>query len=170
GDHNLVNLQVVIGYTVVEAKVVDFVLQKERVPTLVARAAETVLTEWVAGRTVDDVLLQGKRLLPERLVERGEELIAPHQLGIKVQQANVTLLSPPRDVEEEFAKVTRAQNEIETRVNGAKQKAYRLKRDTDAQILETKREGEAFAYKELSLARAEAENFEKRLEQYQRLA
>src|SRR5262245_15417309 len=49
GDHNLVNLQVVIDYAVIEDEVEAFVVQADRADGLVARAAEAVLAEWVAG-------------------------------------------------------------------------------------------------------------------------
>src|SRR5262245_36698872 len=43
GDHNLVNLQVVIGYKLVEEEVAKFVLQADRADALIARAAEAAL-------------------------------------------------------------------------------------------------------------------------------
>src|SRR5262249_42736028 len=63
GDHNLVNVQVVLNYRVNADEVVDFVTHADRVEALIARAAEAALAEWVAGRTVDEVLLRGKETL-----------------------------------------------------------------------------------------------------------
>ena len=40
-----------------------------------SRAAETALAEWVAGRTVDDVLLNGKNEMGPDLVQRTQERI-----------------------------------------------------------------------------------------------
>src|SRR5438445_6403360 len=59
GDHNLVNVQVVVDYAVRPTKVVDYVVQQERVDGFVAYAAQTLLAESVAGHTVEDVLITG---------------------------------------------------------------------------------------------------------------
>src|SRR5437762_2738609 len=69
GDHNLVNAQAEIDYIVREEEIESFVLLADRSDALVARAAESVLAEWVAGRTVDEALLRGKALLPSVLVD-----------------------------------------------------------------------------------------------------
>src|SRR6267378_4750743 len=50
GDHNLVNVQVVLNYAVRSGEVEDYIVQSDRADELVARAAETALAEWVAGR------------------------------------------------------------------------------------------------------------------------
>src|SRR5207244_1564073 len=60
GDQNLVNVKVLVDYAVQEEAVDQFIINAERVDGLVARAAEAVLAEWVAGHTVDDVLIYGK--------------------------------------------------------------------------------------------------------------
>src|SRR5262245_53140269 len=54
GDHNLVNVRVVVNYSIDADRVEDFVVQldgdggAERVDALVARAAEAEVAEWVA--------------------------------------------------------------------------------------------------------------------------
>src|SRR5207253_4616583 len=117
GDHNLVNVQIVIDYKVNQDDVVDFVVQSDRVDDLIARAAETALAEWVAARTVDEVLLRGKGELPAWLVEQTRARIAPYRLGVTIKHAGVTHLSPPTEVSAAFEEVTRAQTKIETDVN-----------------------------------------------------
>src|SRR6202011_3066744 len=85
GDHNLVNVQVVIHYSVDDDTVVSFIEHEDRVDGLIARTADTILAAWVAGRGIDDVLLQGKVRLPEVLVSELRERLAPYQLGVEVQ-------------------------------------------------------------------------------------
>src|SRR5262249_7204070 len=85
GDHNLVNVQVVLNYSVRPEGVADYVVQAERADDLVARAAETAMAEWVAGHTVDEVLLAGKLELPAWLVEHTQTLVEPYRLGVQVR-------------------------------------------------------------------------------------
>src|SRR5438445_3834681 len=49
GDQNLVNVQVVLDYAVRDDQVEDYIVQAANVDGLVARAAEAMLAEWVAG-------------------------------------------------------------------------------------------------------------------------
>src|SRR5262245_16251758 len=69
GDHNLVNVQVELYWSVQEndQAIEKYVLSADRVDDLVARAAESALVEWLGGRKVETVLLDGKRRLPEWL-------------------------------------------------------------------------------------------------------
>jgi modulator of FtsH protease HflK len=170
GDHNLVNLQVVIDYAVNEDEVEDFVIQQDRADGLVARAAESVMAEWVAGRTVDDVLLRGKVELPAYVVQRTQERIADYRLGVRIQEASVTHLNPPADVRDAFDNVTRAQTEIRTRIYEAEQEADRKLREAAADKFRSERLTAAYAREQRLLAQAEAENFEKRLRQYRQLS
>src|SRR6516162_1802023 len=68
GDHNIVNVRVVVHYSVDEGRVTDFVEQIDRIDELVRRAAESALAEWVAARPIDEVLLTGKVVIPGLLV------------------------------------------------------------------------------------------------------
>ncbi len=58
GDHNLINVHVVVQYAVNPDHVEQFAQYGDLADGLVARAAETVVAEWVAGRRVDEVLLR----------------------------------------------------------------------------------------------------------------
>src|SRR5262245_61226525 len=95
GDQNLVNLQVLLDYAVREDEVENYVVQADRVDGLIARLGEAVLAEWVAGHTVDDVLLQGKAVLPELLVRHMQQRLAPYHLGVEIQGASIAHLFPP---------------------------------------------------------------------------
>jgi membrane protease subunit HflK len=169
GDHNLVNVQVVIGYTVRPDEVEEYVLQQDRADGLVARVAETVVAEWVAGRTVDDVLLHGRSALRGRLVEECGRRLGPYHLGVEVQQADVAYLFPPRQVKDAFDEVTRAQTEIEQQVNRAEADATRKLSAARSEQYRLGQLALAYAHEQRSRARAEAASFEKRLAQYRRL-
>lgn len=169
GDHNLVNVQVALIYSVQEDRVEDYVVQAERVDSLVARAAETALAEWVASRTVDEVLLRGKAALPEWLVRQTQERIAPYQLGIQIrEEASVTYLYPPDEVRAAFDDVTRAQTEIRTSRYRAEQEAQRMEREAESEKYRLEQLTAAHAREQRLLAAADAENFERRREQYRR--
>ncbi len=166
GDHNLVNVQVVLDYNVIEAEVEQFVVQQDGVDALVNRAAETALAEWVAGRTVDEVLLHGKRTLPPWLVQQTQQRIGPYRLGIRIQGAYVTHLYPPADVKPYFDEVTRAQTEMQTDIVKAEQAASSLWRTAEAEKYDIDIQVTSYRREQQLLAAADVETFEKRLAAY----
>lgn len=169
GDQNLVNVQVVIDYTVREAEVADFVVQQERVDGLVSRVTESVLAEWVGGREVDDVLLHGKGNLPDHLPGAVQARVEPYHLGIEVGHAQVGYLFPPDEVKSAFDDVARAQAGIRTRINQAEQDAERRLREARSEQYRLEQLASAYAVEQRLQAKADAERFERRLEKYQAL-
>jgi membrane protease subunit HflK len=169
GDHNLVNVQVTLHYAVDPDQVVAFVLQADRADDLVARVAETVLAEWVAGRTVDDVLLRGKTDLPKLLTDETQRRLDAYRLGVEIRAADINHLNPPAEVSNAFEEVTRAQNAISTRTNEAHQVAQQRLRAAEAERYRTVRLAEAYAGEQDLQAQAEVLYFTKRLQQYREL-
>jgi membrane protease subunit HflK len=167
-DHNLVNIQVVIDYGVIEDQVEKYVIARDRVDGLVTRTVESILAEWVAGRSVDAVLLNGKALLPPVLVEETQKRINPYELGVQVKHASVALLSPPEQVRADFEKVNQAQTEIQTKKFKAEQERSQRLGQADSEKDRILREAEAFAFEQRQLALTDAANFEKRLKEYRR--
>jgi membrane protease subunit HflK len=166
GDHNLVNVQATIYYKVRPEEVVDYVAQADRVEPILSRTAEAVTAEWVAGRNVDDVLLNGKTALREELVPRIEERLKPYRLGLEVRDARFTLIAPPDEVKDAFDRVAKVQTEMATAQYRAQQEAQKLLRQAEADRYNKERETAAYAARARVLARSEAESFQKRLEQY----
>jgi membrane protease subunit HflK len=169
GDHNLINVRVVLRYRVDQDQIEEFVLHRDRIDALLGRVAEGALAEWVSRRGVDEVLLQGQVQLGDWLVEKMRERLADYPLGVEVQQANVAHLFAPPQVKDAFDEVTRAQTAIRTNVNGAEQEAQRRLSDAEAKKYRTLELARADARKTKLQAQAEADAFLKRLEQYRRL-
>jgi membrane protease subunit HflK len=159
----------VVHYSVDEGHVADFVEQSDRIDELVARAAESALAEWVAGRPIDEVLLTGKVVIPRLLVQATQERVEPYRAGLQIADADVAYLFPPDEVKNAFDEVTRAQTSIRTREHEARQEAARLLRDAETEEFRLERQAESYVDEKLRLARAEAERFDKRRQQYQRL-
>jgi modulator of FtsH protease HflK len=169
GDHNLVNIQAQIDYAVDEANIVDFVEQADRVEGVIAQAAEAVMAEWVAGRKVDEVLIRGQADLASYLVAQTPERIADYHLGVRLQSANVSYLSPPAQVKADFDDVTRAQAATHMLENEALQRRTEILRDANKDSYAIQKQAEAYKTERLRLAQAEADPFLQRLETYRSL-
>jgi membrane protease subunit HflK len=167
GDHNLVNAQLTLFYKVRPEEVAEYVTQAARVDSLLSRAVEATLAEWVAGRFVDDVLLNGKMEMPAALVERTRETLEPYRLGVEVLDVRVALLAPPDEVKDAFDNVARAQTKIATQRNQAEQEAESLLRQAQADKYRIEQATAAYVDSQKLLAQRDAERFTARLRQYQ---
>lgn len=167
GDHNLVNVQVVLYYKVRPEEVVAFVLAGDRVPGVLERAAEATMATWVAGRDVDDVLLRGKNTLRGELIPRLRERIEPYNLGVDVLDVRVAKVAPPDEVKDAFDGVARAQTQIATLRNRAEQEAASRLRLARADLFRIEQSAKAYAHTKKVLARQDARRFVDRLKQYQ---
>jgi membrane protease subunit HflK len=165
GDHNLVNVKVDLDYEVNDKEVEQFVLYGDRADGLVARAAEAVLAEWTAGRTVDEVLLTGKVTLPGYLVAETQKRIAPYKLGVQIKIANVHL-SVPKEVKAAFNDVNRAQTETEKLKSEAGQEADSLTSEAESYKYDLEKMATSRAGATLDLAEKQATGFAKSLEIY----
>jgi membrane protease subunit HflK len=170
GDHNLVNVQAEVYFKVVEDRVDRFVLQAERVEPVLARVAEAVLAEWIAGRTVDDVLVAGKRELPVYARDAVQERLRAYDLGVDVEQVSITRLYPPDEVKAAFDEVAKAQTKIRTQVNQAEQEKERRLSEARADAFQKVRLAVAYRQEQTLAADAEAAAFRTQLMRYQALA
>lgn len=167
GDHNLVNVQVEIDYRVDETQIEKFALQMDQADRLIARVGAAALAEWVAGRSVDYVLLR-KAEVPGWLVDELSKRIAPYDLGVQIENASVSM-SPPAEVKRHFDAVAEAQTKIRTLVNQAEQRADSDLRAAAAEVYNMEKLASAYAREQNLAAQAEAGNFKKRLTQFRAL-
>jgi membrane protease subunit HflK len=167
GDHNLVNIQFTLTYKVRPAEVAEYVTQIDRVEELIARAAETTLAQWVASRTVDDVLLNAKTALRPDLTDGTRHRLEPYHLGVDILDARVLIVAPPDDVKPAFDQVTQAQTAIATRINEAEQRARGQRREAESAVRQQELQTAAYEVQATERARAEAGSFLGRLREYQ---
>ena len=171
GDHNLVNVQLVVDYAIGEADadLDDYVMHRDQVDAALIREAEAAAAEWAGGRRVDEVLLTGNVALPAWLMARLPERLAPFRLGVRVQRASVAYLAPPDEVRSAFEAVTQAQTAIRTRENQARQEAEQRLRQADALRYRLEQDAEVFRAGAARQAAADAAEFDAQLAAYREL-
>jgi membrane protease subunit HflK len=167
GDHNLVNVQATLFYKVKPEEAADYVAAADRVDGLVTRAAEAVMAEWVASRTVDETLLNGKVELRPVLVERVQQRLADYRLGVEVLDASVALVAPPDEVKAAFDDVAREQTRIATKVNNAEQQAESDWRAALSEKYRTEQTTAAYVEAQKLMAQRDAGRFLDRLRAYE---
>ena len=171
GDQNLVNVQFVLDYAIGEtdADLDDYVMSRDRVDVALAREAEAIAAEWVAGRGVDEVLLSGNAALPAWVMGRLPGRIEALRLGVRVQRVSVAFLAPPEEVRAAFEQVTQAQTGIRTKEHQARQDAEQRLRQAEAIRYGLEQEAEVFRQGQLLQAGADAGEFLARLAAFREL-
>jgi membrane protease subunit HflK len=160
GDHNLVNVQLVLQYAIGETdqELDDYVMHRDQVEAVLDRVVGAATSEWTSGESVDQVLLTGSAALPAWLMDRIAERLPKFRLGIRVQRVSVSYLAPPEEVRAAFEAVTQAQTGIRTKEFQARQEASQRERQADA--LRYKLEQEAAEFRESQFRQAEADAIE----------
>lgn len=169
GDHNLVNVQAVIEYRVVEEEVDRYVLAQEQVEPLIARAADAAMSQWLAGQEVDHAILKGKKGLQLFLRDRVAEWIVPYELGVRIDRASILLIDPPSKVLDYFHEVSQAHSSMETQINKARQDKARRLREAEEEEFRIASATTAYVREQELAAQADATNFQIRLAEYRRL-
>ncbi len=167
GDHNLVNIRIVLLYRVQPEQVEEFVVEQARVPGVLERVLEATAAEWVARHGVDEVLLVGKTTLGAEVVAQVRQRIEPYRLGVEVLDARVEQLAPPDEVRDAFDSVARAQTQMATRRNGAERDAATRESRARADRFRIDQSAQAYAHAKKLLAERDASRFRERLAQYQ---
>jgi modulator of FtsH protease HflK len=166
GDNNLANIRATVHYHVDAERVVEYVLNDERIERILPRATEEVLAATLAEQRIDPVLFGQARGLEPQLQERLTERLRRHRLGVLIDSVNLVHVQPPAEVAEAFRDVNRARTQKEN----ARTEAERLREmelstaRNDARRLHT--EGVAAARDRVTRAGADAQNFRILWDQY----
>jgi modulator of FtsH protease HflK len=170
GDHNLVNVQASINFRASENAPEKYILQKDNIDAFVARAAESLLAEWIAAHEVKEILRTGKGQLPGFLLASLPERLRDYELGVVIESIAIKKLEPPGEVKAAFDNLTQAEASIPTKRSQALETVDRKKSMAQGEINDIERKAEMYAPTERKNAQTEADNFRKRLTQYQELS
>jgi membrane protease subunit HflK len=172
GDHNLVNVQLVLQYAIGEtdAELDDYVIHRDQVDAVLGRVVEAATAEWTAGAPVDQVLLTGSAAIPAWLMDRLGERLPRFKLGVRVQRVSVNYLAPPEEVRAAFEAVTQAQTGIRTKEFQARQEASQRERQADALRYKLEQEAAEFRETQIRQAKADATEFLAQLQAYREVS
>jgi len=120
GDGNLIDVRVTVYYHVDPAGVMPYVLNADRVESLLARAAEAALAGSLAGKRIDPVLLGQAKDLEPLMQETLSRVLRVCELGVAIDSVNVTYLKPPPEVADVFQEVNRSRSQKERAIEEAR--------------------------------------------------
>jgi membrane protease subunit HflK len=162
GDNNLIDVTATIYYRVDGDRpeaIVQYVLNRDRVEGVLARAGEVALAATLAEQKVGEVLLGRARHLESSVQQRLVQTLRPYQLGVVIDSVNLTYVQPPAELADVFRMVNEAKSQ-----KAQAETAARADRDTVTSSARTeaskvRTQAQAAAAQQVSRARAEAASF-----------
>lgn len=117
GDLNAAQVEWIVQYTISSPK--DYLFQVRNPGSTLRDLTESVMSEVIGDRTVDEVLTIGRTEIETESLLRLKELLEALKMGINAEQIQLKDVHPPRPVQRSFDEVNKAQQDRETMINEA---------------------------------------------------
>ena len=117
GDLNAASVEWIVQYRISDPT--NYLYQVYEPEETLRDAAESVMSEVVGDRTVDEVLTFGRQEIAAVSRDRLQELSQTYGLGLNIVQIQLREVNPPQPVQSSFDEVIQAQQEAERVVNQA---------------------------------------------------
>ena len=165
GDLNAARVDWVIQYRITEPR--DYLFMVRDAESTLRNASESVMREVVGDRTVDEVITIGRQDIERESLEKLKVLVEKYKLGVSIDQIQLKDVKPPREVEDSFNEVNRAEQEKSTAVNVANGE-YNQKVPKAAGVAQQDiSRAEGYATKRVNEAEGDADRFIALLKAYQ---
>jgi len=153
GDGNIAHVEMVVQYRVKDAQTFAFNIISAR--EIVKQAAEAVLREQVAIKTLDETLTEQRDLIGLETQLALQVLLDAYGTGIVIGNVQLQDVKPPREVISAFDDVNSARQDKEKLINQAEQYALDIVPRARGEAQEIGNQAEA--YKQERTKRAEGE-------------
>src|SRR3954469_23699273 len=166
GDLNTALVPWVVQYRITDPKMYLF---GAREPEKTLRdLSESVMREVIGDRTVDEVLTIGRHDVETSTLKRLADLCSEYDLGIQIQQVQLTSVRPPSAVQAAFNDVNQAQQEKQTAINQAWSVYNDAVPNARGQAKEREKQAEAYAFRRVNEAKGEAQKFSLLMAEYRK--
>ena len=165
GDTNIIDVQLIIQYTVRSAA--DLLFHSEKPKAILKRCGEDILIELVSSMDVDELLTAGKAELSEQMEKRLQQRIDRLGTGIEISSASLVTADPSLAVRLAFQEVVDARADRERLIHEANIYRNRILPMGKGRAAEIQEAACGTAQDILSAARSDRERFETLLEVYE---
>ena len=166
GDLNTALVPWVVQYRITDPKMYLFGAREPEKP--LRDLSESVMREVIGDRTVDEVLTIGRHDIETSTLKRLADLCSQYDLGIQIQQVQLTSVRPPPAVQAAFNDVNQAQQEKQTAINQAWAVYNDAVPNARGQAKEREKQAEAYAFRRVNEAKGEAQKFSLLLSEYRK--
>src|SRR5271169_5982173 len=157
GDQNIINMRVVVQYSV--SVPADYLFQTQSPAQVVGAAVESELARRVAHRGVDAVLTTEKAAIQEEVRAAAQQLLNDYRAGVALSTINIESVTPPAEAADAFRDVASARADTARIVNDAEGYANDLIPKARGQAKQMSEEAEAYREKKINEAAGDAARF-----------
>ena len=165
GDGNIVFAEVVVQYRVKDPKKVAFNLIDPEV--IVKQAAEAVLREKVATRTIDETLTTERDVIATEAHQSLQELLDSYGAGIVIVNVQLQDVKPPKAVIAAFDDVNSARQDKDKLINQAQKYEMDILPKARGDAQEIINQAEAYKQERIKRAEGDVARFIEVLKKYQ---
>jgi membrane protease subunit HflK len=164
GDLNAALVEWVVQYRIDDPRSFLFMV---RSPEQTLRdLSEAVMREVIGDRTVDEVITTGRQEIEDRALQRLREMATDYELGIKIDQLQLKNVNPPREVQNSFNEVNKAQQDREQMINVANGEYNKVVPRAKGEAEQEISEAEGYKLKRVNEAQGDAAAFTAVLTEY----
>jgi membrane protease subunit HflK len=106
GDQNIINMRVVVQYSV--GVPIDYLFRNQDVARAVGAAVETALAQRIATRHVDAVLTTEKQSIQDEVRTAAQNIVNEYRAGVLISTVNIENAAPPPEAAGAFRDVASA--------------------------------------------------------------
>jgi membrane protease subunit HflK len=168
GDQNIINMRVVVQYSV--AVPVDYLFQHQEVARAVGAAVEAELARRIARRGVDGVLTTEKLAIQEEVRAAAQKRINDYRSGVLLSSVNIESVTPPPEGADAFRDVASARADTARIVSEAEGYANDLVPKARGKAQQAIEAAEAYKKRKINEAEGDASRFEQVAAEYSKAA
>jgi membrane protease subunit HflK len=164
GDQNLLNVRVVVQYSVSEPR--DFLFQTEDVDRVVKAAVESELARRIARTPVDDILTTEKVAIQNDVLQKAQRTVKDYKPGVDLASVNIENVTPPAEAADAFRGVAGARADAIRLVNEAEGYANDLLPRARGEASQLGEQAQAYKEGKINRASGDAARFDEIAAEY----
>jgi modulator of FtsH protease HflK len=157
GDQNIINMRVVVQYSV--SIPADYLFQSQDVARAVGAAVESEMARRIATRGVDAVLTTEKAAIQEEVRAASQKRINDYRSGVLLSTINIETVTPPPEAADAFRDVASARADAVRIVNQAEGYANDVIPKARGEAVQLIEQSEAYKEKSINTAGGDAARF-----------
>jgi membrane protease subunit HflK len=164
GDLNAALVEWVVQYRISDPK--EYLFDVRNPNQTLRDLSEAAMREVIGDRTVDEVITIGRQDIEVSALARMQDLATRYKLGVRVDQVQLKNVNPPREVQDSFNEVNKAQQDRENAINIANGDYNEAVPRARGQADQTIRGAEGYRFKRVNEAEGDVASFNAMLGQY----
>jgi membrane protease subunit HflK len=157
GDQNIINMRVVVQYSV--SMPADYLFQSQDVARAVGAAVESEMARRIATRDVDAVLTTEKAAIQEEVRAASQKRINDYRSGVLLSTINIESVTPPPEAADAFRDVASARADAVRIVNQAEGYSNDVIPKARGEARQLIEQSEAYKEKSINTAGGDASRF-----------